>query len=99
MKIRISCILLYSSGRTQLSTQVSHFSVIVTSARKTIRSFWFSFQTILLGDSGVGKTSLLVQFDTGKFQSGSFAATVGIGFTVSCNERKMNASAGFPVLH
>ncbi|XP_076232747.1 ras-related protein Rab-37 isoform X1 [Calliopsis andreniformis] len=38
-------------------------------------------KTILLGDSGVGKTSLLVQFDTGKFQPGNFAATVGIGFT------------------
>ncbi|KAK3586147.1 hypothetical protein CHS0354_033271 [Potamilus streckersoni] len=37
--------------------------------------------TILVGDSGVGKTSLLVQFDQGKFQAGSFAATVGIGFT------------------
>lgn len=40
-------------------------------------------QTILLGDSGVGKTSLLVQFETGKFQAGNFSATVGIGFTVS----------------
>ncbi|NWS01985.1 RAB26 protein, partial [Motacilla alba] len=39
-------------------------------------------QTILVGDSGVGKTSLLVQFDQGKFISGSFSATVGIGFTV-----------------
>lgn len=38
-------------------------------------------KTILLGDSGVGKTSLLVQFDTGKFQTGTFSATVGIGFT------------------
>lgn len=38
-------------------------------------------KTILLGDSGVGKTSLLVQFDTGSFQQGNFAATVGIGFT------------------
>jgi Ras-related protein Rab-37 len=38
-------------------------------------------KTILVGDSGVGKTSLLVQFDQGKFQGGSFAATVGIGFT------------------
>ncbi|XP_044754846.1 ras-related protein Rab-37-like isoform X3 [Coccinella septempunctata] len=38
-------------------------------------------KTILLGDSGVGKTSLLVKFDTGKFQGGSFSATVGIGFT------------------
>ena len=43
------------------------------------------FQTILVGDSGVGKTSLLVQFDQGKFQAGSFSATVGIGFTVSTN--------------
>lgn len=40
-------------------------------------------KVILVGDSGVGKTSLLVQFDQGKFQSGSFSATVGIGFTVS----------------
>nr|CAD7399228.1 unnamed protein product [Timema cristinae] len=40
-------------------------------------------KTILLGDSGVGKTSLLVQFDTGRFQTGNFSATVGIGFTVS----------------
>lgn len=45
-------------------------------------SFWNLLQTILVGDSGVGKTSLLVQFDQGKFQSGSFSATVGIGFTV-----------------
>lgn len=41
----------------------------------------FTHKTILLGDSGVGKTSLLVQFDTGRFQPGNFAATVGIGFT------------------
>ncbi|XP_065923563.1 ras-related protein Rab-26 isoform X7 [Magallana gigas] len=38
-------------------------------------------KTILVGDSGVGKTSLLVQFDQGRFQAGSFSATVGIGFT------------------
>ncbi|CAM4633140.1 unnamed protein product [Lepidochelys olivacea] len=38
-------------------------------------------KTILVGDSGVGKTSLLVQFDQGKFIAGSFSATVGIGFT------------------
>lgn len=42
----------------------------------------FLLQTILVGDSGVGKTSLLVQFDQGKFIPGSFSATVGIGFTV-----------------
>ncbi|XP_025159677.1 U1 small nuclear ribonucleoprotein 70 kDa isoform X3 [Harpegnathos saltator] len=45
----------------------------------------FTHKTILLGDSGVGKTSLLVQFDTGRFQPGNFAATVGIGFTVSAS--------------
>ncbi|XP_075702528.1 ras-related protein Rab-37 isoform X4 [Rhinoderma darwinii] len=39
-------------------------------------------KTILLGDSSVGKTSLLVQFDQGKFIPGSFTSTVGIGFTV-----------------
>uniref|UniRef100_A0A8B9HHJ2 RAB37, member RAS oncogene family n=1 Tax=Astyanax mexicanus TaxID=7994 RepID=A0A8B9HHJ2_ASTMX len=39
--------------------------------------------TILVGDSGVGKTSLLVQFDQGKFIPGSFSATVGIAHTVS----------------
>ncbi|XP_045890670.1 ras-related protein Rab-37-like isoform X2 [Micropterus dolomieu] len=38
-------------------------------------------KTILVGDSGVGKTSLLVQYDQGKFIPGSFTATVGIGFT------------------
>ncbi|XP_052426221.1 ras-related protein Rab-37-like isoform X1 [Carassius gibelio] len=41
----------------------------------------FTHKTILVGDSGVGKTSLLVQFDQGKFIPGSFSATVGIGFT------------------
>ncbi|XP_067135075.1 ras-related protein Rab-37-like isoform X2 [Centruroides vittatus] len=49
-------------------------------------------KTILVGDSGVGKTSLLVQFDQGKFQTGSFSATVGIGFTnkiVNVDETKV----------
>ncbi|XP_070580101.1 ras-related protein Rab-37-like isoform X2 [Ptychodera flava] len=37
-------------------------------------------KTILVGDSGVGKTSLLVQFEQKRFP-GSFSATVGIGFS------------------
>ncbi|XP_015522594.1 ras-related protein Rab-37-like isoform X1 [Neodiprion virginianus] len=49
--------------------------------KTTIKDEGIAHKTILLGDSGVGKTSLLVQFDTGKFQTGNFAATVGIGFT------------------
>ncbi|KAK6625325.1 hypothetical protein RUM43_005622 [Polyplax serrata] len=48
----------------------------------TVKVEEVAHKTILLGDSGVGKTSLLVQFDTGKFKGGSFAATVGIGFMV-----------------
>ncbi|XP_055690460.1 ras-related protein Rab-37 isoform X3 [Lutzomyia longipalpis] len=39
-------------------------------------------KTILLGDSGVGKTSLLVQYNFGEFRSGAFSATVGIALTV-----------------
>ncbi|KAG4077569.1 hypothetical protein HA402_002996 [Bradysia odoriphaga] len=38
-------------------------------------------KTILLGDSGVGKTSFLVQYNTGEFRAGSFSATVGIALT------------------
>ncbi|XP_065556840.1 ras-related protein Rab-37-like isoform X3 [Artemia franciscana] len=41
----------------------------------------FSNETILVGDSGVGKTSLLFHFETGKFEPRKFSATVGIGFT------------------
>ncbi|XP_024997631.2 ras-related protein Rab-37 isoform X12 [Gallus gallus] len=51
-------------------------------ALQTLRMPGVPPQTILVGDSGVGKTSLLVQFDQGKFIPGSFSATVGIGFTV-----------------
>uniref|UniRef100_A0A668AXB2 small monomeric GTPase n=1 Tax=Myripristis murdjan TaxID=586833 RepID=A0A668AXB2_9TELE len=52
------------------------------------------WQTILVGDSGVGKTSLLVQFDQGKFIPGSFSATVGIGFTVHKSNRTIWDTAG-----
>ncbi|XP_055707786.1 ras-related protein Rab-37 isoform X2 [Phlebotomus papatasi] len=38
-------------------------------------------KTILLGDSGVGKTSLLVQYNFGEFRAGAFSATVGIALT------------------
>nr|CAD7594926.1 unnamed protein product [Timema genevievae] len=59
---------------------------------------WFDgvvlLQTILLGDSGVGKTSLLVQFDTGRFQTGNFSATVGIGFTRWVSESVFGGSLG-----
>ncbi|XP_024944536.1 ras-related protein Rab-37 isoform X3 [Cephus cinctus] len=38
------------------------------------------FKVMLLGDSGVGKTCLLVQFRDGFFLSGNFISTVGIDF-------------------
>lgn len=40
-------------------------------------------QVIMLGDSGVGKTSFLVHYTTGEFKAGSFSATVGVALTVS----------------
>ena len=41
------------------------------------------FQVMLVGDSGVGKTCLLVRFKDGAFLAGSFISTVGIDFRVS----------------
>ena len=38
---------------------------------------------MLIGDSGVGKTCLLVRFKDNAFLSGSFISTVGIDFRVS----------------
>ncbi len=42
-------------------------------------------QVMLLGDSGVGKTCLLVRFKDNAFLSGNFISTVGIDFRVSFN--------------
>nr|CBN81182.1 Ras-related protein Rab-26 [Dicentrarchus labrax] len=42
-----------------------------------------SFKVMLVGDSGVGKTCLLVRFKDGAFLAGSFISTVGIDFRVS----------------
>ncbi|KAK0133318.1 Ras-related protein Rab-26 [Merluccius polli] len=38
---------------------------------------------MLVGDSGVGKTCLLVRFKDGAFLAGSFISTVGIDFRTS----------------
>ncbi|TWW70026.1 Ras-related protein, partial [Takifugu flavidus] len=40
-------------------------------------------QVMLVGDSGVGKTCLLVRFKDAAFLAGSFISTVGIDFRVS----------------
>ena len=53
---------------------------------KIAMTFWSSidyfFQVMLIGDSGVGKTCLLIRFKDGAFLSGSFISTVGIDFRV-----------------
>jgi len=40
----------------------------------------YAFKVMLIGDSGVGKTCILVRFKDGAFLSGSFISTVGIDF-------------------
>uniref|UniRef100_A0A4W5QAW1 RAB26, member RAS onco family n=1 Tax=Hucho hucho TaxID=62062 RepID=A0A4W5QAW1_9TELE len=48
------------------------------------REFYdIAFKVMLVGDSGVGKTCLLVRFKDGAFLAGSFISTVGIDFRVS----------------
>lgn len=44
--------------------------------------WWVSIQVMLLGDSSVGKTCVLVRFKDGAFLGGNFIATVGIDFRV-----------------
>uniref|UniRef100_A0A8C3Y8P5 RAB26, member RAS oncogene family n=1 Tax=Catharus ustulatus TaxID=91951 RepID=A0A8C3Y8P5_CATUS len=41
---------------------------------------WVLLKVMLVGDSGVGKTCLLVRFKDGAFLAGSFISTVGIDF-------------------
>ncbi|CAF0962204.1 unnamed protein product [Rotaria sordida] len=51
-----------------------------------------TFKIMLLGDSGVGKTCLLVRFKDDTFLSGSFIATVGIDFrnkTIVINNKQV----------
>lgn len=43
----------------------------------------FYVKAMLIGDSGVGKTCLMVRFKDNTFLSGSFISTVGIDFRVS----------------
>ncbi|EDO47990.1 predicted protein [Nematostella vectensis] len=48
--------------------------------RQTGEVFDVACKVMLLGDSGVGKTCLLVRFKDGAFLSGSFISTVGIDY-------------------
>ena len=54
---------------------------------------------MLVGDSGVGKTCLLVRFKDGAFLAGSFISTVGIDFRVSVKYAHTYAHAYTTSLH
>lgn len=42
----------------------------------------YTFQVMVLGDSGVGKTCLLVRFRDDMFLGGNYISTVGVDFRV-----------------
>lgn len=48
--------------------------------RQPVEHFDLACKVMLLGDSGVGKTCLLVRFKDGAFLSGAFISTVGIDY-------------------
>lgn len=52
-----------------------------------LTSFACALQVMLLGDSAVGKTCVLVRFKDGAFLGGNFIATVGIDFRVRNSPR------------
>uniref|UniRef100_A0A3Q4MTR1 small monomeric GTPase n=1 Tax=Neolamprologus brichardi TaxID=32507 RepID=A0A3Q4MTR1_NEOBR len=78
-----------SSGRTGkgLTAAAAPSSGLVYPSRPSISNsgefYDIAFKVMLVGDSGVGKTCLLVRFKDGAFLAGSFISTVGIDFRVS----------------
>ncbi|XP_024913492.1 ras-related protein Rab-26-like [Cynoglossus semilaevis] len=77
-----------SSGRSgkSLTAAASPSSGLVYPSRPSISNsgefYDIAFKVMLVGDSGVGKTCLLVRFKDGAFLAGSFISTVGIDFRV-----------------
>lgn len=75
-----------SSGRAAkaLTAAASPSSAVVYPSRPSISNsgefYDIAFKVMLVGDSGVGKTCLLVRFKDGAFLAGSFISTVGIDF-------------------
>uniref|UniRef100_A0A096LQG0 small monomeric GTPase n=1 Tax=Poecilia formosa TaxID=48698 RepID=A0A096LQG0_POEFO len=75
-----------SSGRTAkgLAAAGAPSSALVYPSRPSISNsgefYDIAFKVMLVGDSGVGKTCLLVRFKDGAFLAGSFISTVGIDF-------------------
>lgn len=46
----------------------------------------FTFQVMVLGDSGVGKTCLLIRFRDDMFLGGNYISTVGVDFRVRSHD-------------
>ncbi|AWP17311.1 putative ras-related protein Rab-26-like [Scophthalmus maximus] len=75
-----------SSARTGrgLAAAAAPSSGLVYPSRPSISNsgefYDIAFKVMLVGDSGVGKTCLLVRFKDGAFLAGSFISTVGIDF-------------------
>uniref|UniRef100_A0AAR2KPN9 small monomeric GTPase n=1 Tax=Pygocentrus nattereri TaxID=42514 RepID=A0AAR2KPN9_PYGNA len=74
------------SGRSTRSSLVPGVQAngVVHPSRPPVSSssefYDIAFKVMLVGDSGVGKTCLLVRFKDGAFLAGSFISTVGIDF-------------------
>ncbi|KAI5097549.1 ras-related protein Rab-37-like [Silurus meridionalis] len=70
------------SGKSGLVTGVQANGVVHPSRASVSSSEFYdvAFKVMLVGDSGVGKTCLLVRFKDGAFLAGSFISTVGIDF-------------------
>ncbi|XP_075889948.1 ras-related protein Rab-26 [Nelusetta ayraudi] len=71
------------SGRS-LAVAAAPSSGLVYPSRPSLSNsgefYDIAFKVMLVGDSGVGKTCLLVRFKDGAFLAGSFISTVGIDF-------------------
>ncbi|KAM4524466.1 ras-related protein Rab-26 isoform 1-T1 [Odontesthes bonariensis] len=92
-----------SSGRTGkgLAAAAAPSSGLVYPCRPSISNsgefYDIAFKVMLVGDSGVGKTCLLVRFKDGAFLAGSFISTVGIDFRMF--QGHWLCSSGFDQLH
>ncbi|CAF1226058.1 unnamed protein product [Adineta steineri] len=66
---------------------------IVSTETTTTNNNQYQFKVMLLGDSGVGKTCLLLRFNDGTFFTGNFITTVGIDYrskVVTLGDKKIN---------
>ncbi|KAA8582616.1 hypothetical protein FQN60_006287, partial [Etheostoma spectabile] len=75
------------SGKAARNPGIVQMNGVVHPSRPSISNssefYDIAFKVMLVGDSGVGKTCLLVRFKDGAFLAGSFISTVGIDFRPS----------------